>query len=155
MRHWIHVQLLWLPSSDWRAAWSSKKSCMCSRIQGCMLRQSRYRVAAGWQKNKVGYFLIRVVYWNLEKAWRTILTKSLRIFDQPSITHSQLILNNLSNYSFKTSSLNKELVGVLLSIRRFIRENSDVISIRADKSNVTVALNKEKYLEKNKRLSQG
>lgn len=75
------------------------------------------------------------------------MTKSLRIFDQPSITHSQLILNNLSNYSFKTSSLNK-LVGVLLSIRRFIRENPDVISIRADKNNVTVALNKKKYLEK-------
>lgn len=69
------------------------------------------------------------------------MTKSLRTSDQLSANRVRPILNNLSNYSFKASSLDKERLGASLSVRWFIRENLDVIFTRADKGNV--ALNKK------------
>lgn len=46
------------------------------------------------------------------------------------------------------SSLSDNLIKVSLSTQRFIRENFDVIFTKADKGNVTVALDKNNYLSK-------
>lgn len=49
------------------------------------------------------------------------------------------------DYSFLR---NNDLIEASLSTRRFVRENSNIIFTKADKSNVTVALDKNIYLSK-------
>lgn len=58
------------------------------------------------------------------------------------------ILYNLSNYSFKYTSLDRQLINASLTTRKFISDHPDIIFTRADKGNATVALNKNDYLKK-------
>ncbi|KMQ88038.1 reverse transcriptase [Lasius niger] len=58
------------------------------------------------------------------------------------------IINNLSNYTFKNSPLEREIISASLASKNFIHDNPDVIFTRADKGNVTVALDKTDYMYK-------
>lgn len=82
---------------------------------------------------------IKYVEHNIDKLPRNIcVTISNRVAP---------ILNNLAHYSFKSSPVDRELTTASLVTRKFIKDNPDVIFTRADKGNVTVAVNKVDYLK--------
>ena len=56
------------------------------------------------------------------------------------------IVHQLSTYSFKTSPSDIAYIGALRSTKSFINNNPNIIFTRADKGNVTVALDKDLYM---------
>lgn len=58
------------------------------------------------------------------------------------------IINNLANFSVKASPLDRKLTNAYLATNSFIKEHPYISFTRADKGNVTVAINKDEYILK-------
>ncbi|EFN70791.1 hypothetical protein EAG_00343, partial [Camponotus floridanus] len=58
------------------------------------------------------------------------------------------IIKNIPSYSFPRNSHNDWLTRLYLTTKNFLQNNKDLILTRADKGNVTVALDKFDYLNK-------
>lgn len=58
------------------------------------------------------------------------------------------IINNLPNYSFPESDFNTYIRHLFSSCKEFFKRNDNLIVTRADKGNITVALDKHEYFNK-------
>lgn len=56
------------------------------------------------------------------------------------------IINSLSNHSVRRDEFSKTLGRLVKTTKNFLKNNKNLILTRADKGNVTVALDKNKYV---------
>jgi len=56
------------------------------------------------------------------------------------------IINSLPSYRYPLSKTHKELLHLNSITKKFLKENLNLIVTRADKGNVTVALDRDKYI---------
>ena len=66
----------------------------------------------------------------------------------PILRQSHSLMSRVANFSQKWTHLDVELSIALRETKKFLQTNKNVIFTRADKGNVTVALNKDEYREK-------
>ncbi|EFN65031.1 hypothetical protein EAG_07925, partial [Camponotus floridanus] len=62
--------------------------------------------------------------------------------------NSKSIIKNIPSYSYPRNSQNDWLIRLYSTTKNFLLTNKDLILTRADKGNVTVALDKNDYLNK-------
>ncbi|XP_018368045.1 PREDICTED: uncharacterized protein LOC108764350 [Trachymyrmex cornetzi] len=62
--------------------------------------------------------------------------------------HSLTIINNLLSFKTKNTLIYDRLNRLMNHTRHFIKENNNIIFTKADKGNITVALEKTSYIEK-------
>lgn len=87
-------------------------------------------------------FIIENNLWKIQKK-RPDVSLNIR-------NHSLPIIQNLLHHNYLRNNIDKDILQALTITKNFIRDNNDILFTRADKGNITVALDKLTYFNKMK-----